>query len=132
MLKAIIIDGNAISRDLLRQVLANGGYQVVGQTNAAPQGLALTLKHQPHIICIDMQIFEDDPQLLGRIQNALPKTLIFMVSSQLGAQDVQAALARGVHGFIIKPFNTAAVLTTIKNAVLALIKKQQAQVAQQG
>ena len=55
--------------------------------------------------------------------------MIFMVSGALDAPAVQAALARGVHGFIVKPFKADAVLKTIRNTVLAIVRKQQAAAA---
>jgi two-component system chemotaxis response regulator CheY len=32
---------------------------------------------------------------------------------------------RGVHGFIVKPFKADAVLKTIRNTVIAIVKKHQ-------
>ena len=130
MLKAIVLDSNAITRDLLHQVLANGGHQVVGDCSSASQGLALIIKHQPHFVCVERKMLEENVQFLQRMQQALPKGLIFMVCSQLDAKTLQEYMALGVHGFIIKPFNTGAVLSTIKNAILNLIKRQQAKGAE--
>jgi two-component system chemotaxis response regulator CheY len=48
-----------------------------------------------------------------------------MVSGAIDAPSLKAALARGVDGFIVKPFKADAVLKTIRNTVLAMIKKQQ-------
>jgi len=47
-----------------------------------------------------------------------------MVSGGLDAPAVQAALARGVHGFIVKPFKADTVLKTIRSTVIAFVKKQ--------
>jgi two-component system chemotaxis response regulator CheY len=49
-----------------------------------------------------------------------------MVSGTLDAPAIQGALARGVHGFIVKPFKADAVLRTIRNTVLAIVKKHRA------
>jgi two-component system chemotaxis response regulator CheY len=49
--------------------------------------------------------------------------MVFMVSGTLDAPTVQAALARGVQGFIVKPFNADAVLKTIRNTVLAIVRQ---------
>ncbi len=38
MLKAVIVDSNAISRGLLNTVLMDGGYEVVGQTHTGLRG----------------------------------------------------------------------------------------------
>jgi two-component system, chemotaxis family, chemotaxis protein CheY len=125
MLKAVIVDSSAISRGLLATVLTDGGYNVVGQTHTSAQGYALALKHQPHFICIAREQVEDGNDVVERLRANLPKTLIFMVSGAIDAPTLQASLARGVHGFIVKPFKGDAVLKTIRNTVLALVRKQQ-------
>jgi two-component system chemotaxis response regulator CheY len=124
-LKAVIVDANALSRGLLNTVLTEGGYNVVGQTHTSTQGLALLQKLHPHILCIGLDQVEDGHNIVEQIREQMPKTLVFMVSGQLDEQTLKAALARGVQGFIVKPFKADAVLKTIKNTVLAMIKKQQ-------
>ncbi len=125
MLKAVIIDASALSRDLLNTVLTEGGYSVVGQTHTSSQGFALVQKFHPHFICIAEGQVEDGHQVVEQIRANLPKTIIFMVSGAIDAPTLQAALARGVQGFIVKPFKADAVLKTIRNTVLAMIRKQQ-------
>jgi two-component system chemotaxis response regulator CheY len=125
MLRAVIVDGNAISRALLNTVLTEGGYGVVGQTHTSSQGFALVQKFHPHFICIALDQVEDGQGIVEQIRASLPKTMIFMVSGAIDAPTLQAALARGVQGFIVKPFKADAVLKTIRNTVLAMIKKQQ-------
>ncbi|MFC0130965.1 hypothetical protein CR105_05225 [Massilia eurypsychrophila] len=125
MLKAVIVDTSALSRDLLNSVLTDGGYGVVGQTHTSSQGYALALKFRPQLICIAREQMEDGEQIVEQIRANLPKTIIFMLSGALDAPTLQAALARGVHGFIVKPFKADAVLKTIRSTVLAMIRKQQ-------
>lgn len=127
MLKAVIVDANAVSRGLLNTVLADGGYSVVGQTHTSSQGYALLQKFQPHLICIALEQVEDGSNVVEQIRENYPKTLIFMVSGAIDVPTVQQALARGVQGFIVKPFKADAVLKTIKTTVIAMIKKQQEQ-----
>jgi two-component system chemotaxis response regulator CheY len=126
MLKAVIVDSNAISRGLLNTVLTDGSYNVVGMTHTGPLGYALALKHHPHIMCIAREQVEDGNDVVEQLRATLPKTLVFMVSGTLDAPAVQSALARGVHGFIVKPFKADAVLRTIRNTVIAVVRKQQA------
>jgi two-component system chemotaxis response regulator CheY len=125
MLKAVIIDASAMSRDLLGGVLTTGGHQVVGHTNVCNRGYALVEKFHPHIVCIARDQVEDGSNIVEQILASRPKTLIFMVAGVIDAPSVQAALARGVHGFIVTPFKADTVLKTIRNTVLAVIKKQQ-------
>jgi two-component system chemotaxis response regulator CheY len=125
MLKAVIVDASAISRGLLNTVLTDGSYDVVGQTHTGAHGYALALKHQPHIVCVAREQVEDGSQIVEQLRENLPKALVFMVSGTLDAPTVQASVARGVHGFIVKPFKADAVLKTIRNTVIAVVKKQQ-------
>lgn len=124
MLKAVVLDGNAVSRNLLTSVLESGGYQVIGGTNATSAGIASVIKLRPQIVCIDIgQADEEGMQKLDMLRKELPKAMLFLVSGNIDSITVQAALARGVHGFIVKPFNAVTVLASIRNAVIKLAKQ---------
>ena len=127
MLKAVIVDANAISRGLLNTVLTDGGYNVVGQTHTPAQGYALLQKFEPHFFCIAREQVEDGSNIVEQIRATYPKTLVLMMSGNLDAPTIQAAVQRGVHGFIVKPFKGDAVLKTIRTVVLNMVKKQQEQ-----
>jgi two-component system chemotaxis response regulator CheY len=125
MLKAVIVDSNAISRGLLNTVLTDGGYEVVGQTHTSLQGYALLQKHHAHLICIALDQVEDGHNIVEQIREHLPKTFVFMVSGEIDAPTLKYALARGVQGFVVKPFKADAVLKTIRNTIIAAVKNQQ-------
>jgi DNA-binding NarL/FixJ family response regulator len=128
MIKTVVIDGNAISRNLLMSVLTNGGYDVVGDANTSPAGLAGMIKLHPQIICIDVgQPAGEGMDKLDALREGLPKAMIFLVSGKLDPATVQSALERGVHGFVVKPFNATTVLTTIRNAIIKLARQHRAQ-----
>jgi len=129
MLKAIIIDSSAVARGLLNTVLLDGGYDVVGQAHTCAAGVALMIKHNPHIVCIALEQVENDVDGMREIKAKWPKALVFMVSSQLDAATIQSAHAMGVNGFIVKPFKADTVLNTIRNVVIAMVKRQRAAMA---
>jgi two-component system chemotaxis response regulator CheY len=125
MLRVVIIDGIAMSRNLLGTILTNGGHEVVGDSNTSAAGVARMIKLRPQIVCIDIGHEEDGGMaLLDTVRGELPKALVFMVSGKMNPENVQGALQRGVHGFIVKPFNAETVLTTIRNAILKLARQQ--------
>lgn len=125
MLKAVLIDASAVSRGLLNGVLTEGGYNVVGQTHTCAQGFALVQKFKPQLVCVALEQLEDGSNIVEQLREHYPKTLIFMVSGGIDAATLQSALSRGVSGFIVRPFKADAVLKTIRNTVLAMVKKQQ-------
>jgi two-component system chemotaxis response regulator CheY len=129
MLKAVIIDPSAVARGLLNTVLLDGGYDVVGQTHTCASAMVLLIKHHPHIVCIAKEQFESDQAAVLEIRANWPKTLIFMVSSEMSASIIQEAHAIGVSGFIVKPFKADTVLNTIRNVVIAMVKRQRAALA---
>jgi two-component system chemotaxis response regulator CheY len=131
MLKAVLIDTSAVARGLLNTVLLDGGYDVVGQAHTCANGLALMIKYQPHIVCIDREQIESGADVVREIKTSWPKTLIFMVSSEFDAATIQAAHAMGVNGFIVKPFKADTVLNTIRNTVIAMVKRQRAALAKE-
>ena len=125
MLKAVLVDSNAVSRGLLNTVLQDGGYEVVGQTHTGHGALVLAAKFRPQIVCIAREQVEDGSGIVEQLRTALPKSFIFMVSGTFDAPTIEAAMARGVHGFIVKPFKADTVLKTIRNTVLAIVRRQQ-------
>ncbi|KIF83267.1 ANTAR domain-containing response regulator [Noviherbaspirillum autotrophicum] len=133
MLKVVVIDGNAISRNLLTSVLLNGGFDVVGDSNPSPAGIAGMIKLKPQIVCIDIGAADDEGLArIDTLRHALPKTLLFLVSGQFDPLTVQTAAGRGVHGFIVKPFKPETVLKTIRNAVIKLARQHRQAAAQDG
>jgi two-component system, chemotaxis family, chemotaxis protein CheY len=124
MIKAVVIDANAISRNLLTSVLVNGGFDVIGDANISSAGLAAAIKLQPQLVCIDIGATDDEAfARLQTVRDGLPKALLFMVSAKFDANTVQTAVAQGVHGFIVKPFNAGTVLATIRRTVLRLAQQ---------
>jgi len=125
MLKAVIIDSSATARGLLQTILTNNGWEVAGQTNTNAKGLLLLQKFNPQFACIDLEQVEDkELDILDEIKKNHPKTLVFLMASEVNAETVQKVASRGVNGFFVKPFNQATVAATIRNAVLRFVKQQ--------
>lgn len=126
MLRVVVIDSNAISRNLMISVLETGGYQVMGDVSATAAGIASVTKLQPQLVCIDpSQNGQWDMDLLDTIRSVIPKALIFVVSGAMHPEQIYAAAQRSVHGFIVKPFNATTVLATIRKAVLKVAQQHQ-------
>lgn len=126
MLKVVVIDNNAISRNLLSTLLVNDGHDVIGDANTSPASIARMIKLQPQVICIDISGTGDGMALLDTLREALPKALLFLVSGSISPEMLQTAVAHGVHGFVVKPFNAVTVLATIRNTIIKLAKRHKA------
>jgi len=99
----------------------------VGDANLTPASLARIIKLKPQVVCVDIgETDEEGLALLDKIKSEMPKALLFLVSSKIDSTVLQAAQQRGVHGFIVKPFNSVAVLSSIRNTIIRIAKQQRA------
>jgi len=131
MLKAYILDNQAVARNLLGTVLMNGGHEVIGDGNYSAHNLAKMVKLQPQIVCVDIgEADKDGLAILENLRAQLPKALVFLVSAKLDAETIAAAQALGVVGFIVKPFNATAVLMSIRNTILRIASHARAKQAE--
>lgn len=131
MLKVVVIDANAISRNLLTSVLVDGGFDVVGDTSSNSAGLAAMIKLKPQMVCVDIGSSDAEGfEKLDTLRAGLPKSLLFMVSGSFDPATVQGAVERGVHGFIVKPFKSATVLGTIRKTVIKVAQQHRARAEQ--
>jgi len=131
MLKAYILDNQAVARNLLGTVLMNGGHEVIGDGNYSAHNLAKMVKLHPQIVCVDIgEADKDGLAILENLRAQLPKALVFLVSAKLDAETIAAAQALGVVGFIVKPFNATAVLMSIRNTILRIASHARAKQAE--
>jgi len=122
MLKVVVMDGNSISRGLLISVLTNGGHEVIGDSNVTAQGIARMVKLKPQLVCMDLELVDGDKmEVLDNLRQELPKTIFFLVSNSFDADGIRLGQEHGVRGFIVKPFNSVSVLTSIRNAVVKFV-----------
>lgn len=129
MLKVVIIDANSITRNLLSTLLVASGHDVVGDSTTSAAGLARLIKLEPQIVCVDIGEASDQSLgILDTLRESLPKALIFLVSGNMDPSIVQQSAQRGIHGFIVKPFNPLTVQTVIRNAILKIARQRQSTV----
>lgn len=114
----LIVDDDGILRELLKGILRQGDYVVVGEASNGEQGLAQAEKLEPDVICLDIHMPKmDGIRCLEALRAAHPAARVIMISGDATLPVVQEALTRGASGFIVKPFNAARVLDTIQRCV---------------
>lgn len=128
MLRAAILDNSAISRGLLRTILANGGHNVISESGVASANLSRLALLSPQLVLIALDTGNDDAlSTLIDLRNSLPKALIFAMSSAFTAEIIKQAGEHGANGFIVKPFNGTAVLSSIRTSILKFVEQQRAE-----
>ena len=120
----LVVDDDRMSRSILRTMLLDEGYEVVGEAANGRRGIEMALELKPDVICLDNVMPEmSGLEVLREIRAQLPKSVIVMVSGSANRETVQGALQGGADGFVVKPFNSGRVLNALEQA-FAKARKQ--------
>ncbi len=118
-MNVLIIDDNEMTRALLRSILSAEGYIVLAEASNSKNGLEQILRLKPTIVFLDIQLPDGSGvDILKQIMTDLPKTIALMVTGVHDVETVKTCLTAGAKGFIIKPFNAAVVIKTVKDAII--------------
>ena len=112
----LIVDDDARLREYVRVNLEAEGY-VVREAGDAEEGLAALDEESPDLILLDVMMPRVDGwEMLQRVHErhgvgAIP---VIMFSGKVDEQAASDAAARGVHGFIGKPFDPRSLIDSTK------------------
>ncbi len=104
LLRVVIADDHAGFRSGLRASLATfPDVQVVGEAQDGLEAVALSAEHEPDLVLIDLKM----PRLDGlsatrRILKARPETRVLVLTMSRDSESVNAALAAGARGYLLK------------------------------
>ncbi|MET3116920.1 two-component system chemotaxis response regulator CheY [Undibacterium sp. GrIS 1.8] len=125
-ISVLIVDDNDMTREVLRVVLRSEGYNVVGDASDGGSGLEMAIKLNPQIILLDVVMPKiGGLEILPKMKEALPNAMILMVTANKDQATVTEAVKAGIHGYIVKPFNSQRVIDAVAG-VVEKIRKQSA------
>lgn len=108
-----------MTRATLRTMLVRSGLQVIGEASNGNNGYELVMKLKPQVVCLDIVMPDiSGIDVLKQLRNEFERMVVLMVSSERNVATIKQCLSLGASGFIIKPFNEATVLKSIRDAVL--------------
>jgi two-component system chemotaxis response regulator CheY len=114
----LIVDDNDLMRTLLRGILRNEEYLIVGEAKNGVIAVEMAERFKPDLICMDVMMPEmDGLEALQSIKAAYPEIRVVMVTGNPSVDNVREAIQSGASGFIVKPFNAAKVLDTLNRAL---------------
>lgn len=121
----VIADDNDMMRSILRGMLRNQEYDVVGEARNGLVAVEVVGRLKPDIVCMDVMMPEKNGiAALTEIKAAQPNIEIIMVTSSSDPETVQESILNGASGFIIKPFNAARVLDTLAKARSRILQRK--------
>jgi DNA-binding NarL/FixJ family response regulator len=117
-IKIVIADDDATTRYVLRLLLQEQLYNVVGEAGDGEKLVELCALHKPDIAFVDIQM----PNMNGheasqKIRQQHPATSIIMISALSTLDNVRQAMQAGAHAFVVKPFSAVKLTEAIDNCL---------------
>jgi two-component system, chemotaxis family, chemotaxis protein CheY len=116
--RILIVDDSFYMRTMLRNMLTDSGYEVVGEAPNGKSALEMALEYKPDLITLDV-ILPDNTGLdvLKGIKRDQPDMKVVIVSAVGQEVIVTEALESGASDYIVKPFSEEKVLGVVKKVL---------------
>jgi two-component system, chemotaxis family, chemotaxis protein CheY len=118
MKRILIVDDSFYMRTMLKNMLTDAGYEVVGEAPNGQTALELAKETKPDLITLDV-ILPDNTGLdvLKGIKAEQPDMKVIIVSAVGQEVIVNEALEYGALSYIVKPFSEEKVLEVVNEAL---------------
>jgi two-component system chemotaxis response regulator CheY len=116
--KVLIVDDAAFMRMMIKDILVNNGYEILGEANNGLKAVELYRKERPDVVTMDITTPDmDGIAAVKEIRSQDPSAKIIMCSA-LGQQSmVMEAIQAGARDYIVKPFQPDRVLEALKKVL---------------
>lgn len=115
----LVVDDAAFMRMMIRDILAKEGYVIHEAVNGR-DAIEKYREVQPDLVTMDITMPEmDGIAALQEIRASHPDARILMVSAMGQQKMIVEALEAGALDFLVKPFQPAKVLETVKKCIRA-------------
>jgi len=117
-IRVLIADDAAFMRNMLKKILTQAGYEVVGEASNGVEAVEKYKEIRPDVMTMDIVMPEKDGiEAVREIVEYDPNARI-IICSALGQQSmIIEAIQAGAKDYIIKPFQPEKVIETIKKVV---------------
>ncbi len=116
--RVLIVDDAAFMREMLRDILAEAGYEIVAEAVDGDQAVAMFREHSPDLVTLDIVMpRKSGLEALREIRGLDPGACIVMCSALGQEALVMEALEAGARDFIVKPFKPDQALGVIEKAI---------------
>lgn len=118
MTKILVVDDSGLARQMLRQILESGGYQVI-EANNGNRALDSYRRDRPQLVLLDLVMAGMSGfEVLQKMRELDRTAQIIVASADLQTLTNNLVKEAGAIGFIHKPFTPAQVLDAIDIALL--------------
>ncbi len=116
--KVLLVDDAAFMRMMLKDILSNNGYEIVGEAENGAVAVDKYVELKPDIVIMDITMPEmDGLQAIKEIRAKDPQAKVIMCSAMGQQGMVIEAIQSGAKDFVVKPFQPDRVLEAVGKAL---------------
>lgn len=116
--KVLIVDDAAFMRMMIKDILVNNGYEVIGEANNGLKAVELYKKERPDLVTMDITMPDMDGISAVKEIKKIDASAKIIMCSAMGQQSmVMDAIRAGAKDFIVKPFQPDRVLEALKKVL---------------
>lgn len=116
-LRVVIADDHPFFRDGLREMLQDGGIDVVGEASDGNEAVALTQRLAPDVVMLDLNMpGASGIDALHELARCAPGVQSVILTVSVQDADVVAALAAGACGYLLKDMRADRLLSSVRQA----------------
>jgi len=120
MAKIMIVDDAAFMRTMLKDILLQGGHEVVAEASNGEEAIEHYRMFRPELVTMDITMpIMEGVQALREIRRIDPQARVIMCSAVGQRQMIVEAIQSGAKDFIVKPFQSFRVLDAVQRAMQA-------------
>lgn len=117
-LRFLVVDDEPLVREMLKDILVELQYNVVGQANNGAVAIEKAIQLKPDVICLDINMPEvSGLDALASIKTSNKDIIVIMVTANSDTSTVQQAIRTGADGYILKPFNAQQIVRAVDKAI---------------
>ncbi|MGE5632585.1 MAG: response regulator [Caulobacteraceae bacterium] len=116
--KIIVADDATFMRMMLKNILVQGGYEVIGEAENGIKAVEKYFQLKPDLITIDITMPEMDGITAAKEILSRDKDANVIMCSAMGQQAIVIeAIQAGARDFIIKPFRAERIIEAVKSVI---------------
>ncbi|MGC8971028.1 MAG: response regulator [bacterium] len=116
--KILIVDDAAFMRMMLKNILSQNGYEIIGEASNGLEAVNLYKELKPDLVTMDITMPEmDGITAVKEIKKIDPEARIIMCSAMGQQAMVIESIQAGAKDFVVKPFQPDRVLEAVRKVL---------------
>jgi|SRR5690554_844858 len=116
MKKILVVDDASYMRMMLKEILEDNGYEVIGEAANGAEAVKKYQELMPDVVTMDITMPEmDGIEAVKKILSMFPEAIIIMCSAMGQKNLVMKSLEAGARDFVVKPFEAERIIQTLES-----------------